>query len=57
MKKAREEYQRLNGEATSVQPARIIPMTNGTAYTLQGTPATASTRGIVIKNQQIIVRK
>ena len=57
MKKAREEYQRLNGETTSVQPARIIPMTNGTAYTLQGTPATASTRGIVIKNQQKIVRK
>ena len=57
MKKAREEYQRLKGETTSVQPARIIPMTNGTAYTLQGTPATASTRGIVIQDQQKTVRK
>ena len=59
MKKAREEYQRLKGESTSVQSARIIPMatTDSHAYTLQGTSATASTRGIVIQNQQKILRR
>ena len=57
MKKAREEYQRLKGETTPVQSARVVPMTDGPAYTLQGTPATASTRGIVIQNQLKVVRK
>ncbi len=57
MKKAREEYQRLKGETTPVQSARIVPMTDGTAYTLQGTPATSSTRGIIIEGSQKVVRK
>ena len=57
MKKAREEYQRLKGETTPVQSARVVPMTDGPAYTLQGTPATASTRGIVIQNKLKVVKK
>ena len=57
MKKAREEYQRQKGDPAPVQSARIVPITDGPAYTLQGTPATASTRGIVIQNQQKVVIK
>ena len=59
MKKARDEYKQLKGETTPVQSARVVPITatNGTAYTLQGAPATASTRGIVIEGNQKVVRK
>ncbi len=57
MKKAREEYKRLKGESTPVQSARVVSMTSGRAYTLQGTPVTAGTRGIVIQNQQKVVVK
>ena len=59
MKKAREEYQRLKGESTPVQQSSIAPMTTigSSAYTLQGTPATATTRGIIIQKQRKMVRK
>ena len=59
MKKAREEYQRLKGESTPVQQSSIAPMTtiDSSAYTLQGTPATATTRGIIIQKQRKMVRK
>jgi acid phosphatase (class A) len=57
MKKAREEYKRLKGESTPVQSARVVSMTSDRAYTLQGTPVTAGTRGIVIQNQQKVVVK
>jgi hypothetical protein len=35
----------------------LTHLTDGPAYTLQGTPATASTRGIVIQNRQKVIRK
>jgi acid phosphatase (class A) len=59
MKKAREEYQRLKETATPVKSAHIVPMNTaeGSAYTLKGTAATTNTRGIVIQNQQKVVRK
>ena len=59
MKKAREEYQRLKGESTPVQQSSIAPMTtiDSSAYTLQGTPATATIRGIIIQKQRKMVRK
>ena len=57
MKKAREEFQRQKGETTPVQAARVVPMTNSSAYTLQGIPAAGSTRGIVIENGQKVLRK
>ena len=57
MKKAREEYQRLTGEPTAVSAAQVVEHPAARAYTLQGTPATASTRGIVIQNQQKVVIK
>ena len=43
--------------ATPVNSARIVPVTEGSAYTLQGTPATAGARGIVIEGKQKVVRK
>ena len=55
--KARAEFKEKTGESTPVQTARIVPMADGPAYTLQGTPATASTRGIVIEGSQKVVRK
>jgi membrane-associated phospholipid phosphatase len=55
--RARAEFQEKTGESTPVNSARIVPITEGSAYTLQGTPATASTRGIVIEGSQKVVRK
>ena len=46
----------LEGTATCDS---IAPMTtiDSSAYTLQGTPATATTRGIIIQKQRKMVRK
>ena len=59
MRKARAEYQSLKGSDTAVSAANALTgaTADGQAYTLQGTPATAATRGIVIKNQQKVIRK
>ena len=55
--KARAEFKEKTDESTSVNSARIVSITEGPAYTLQGTPATANTRGIVIEGSQKVVRK
>jgi acid phosphatase (class A) len=58
MKKAREEYQRLKGETVGIRSTRVVEHPAATrAYTLQGHPATDSTRGIVIKDGTKVVRK
>jgi acid phosphatase (class A) len=58
MKKAREEYQRLKGETVGIRSTRVVEHPAATrAYTLQGSPATDSTRGIVIKDGTKVVRK
>ena len=58
MKKAREEYQRLKGETVGIRSTRVLEHPAATrAYTLQGSPATDSTRGIVIKDGTKFVRK
>ena len=58
MKKAREEYQRLKGETVGIRSTRVVEHPAATrAYTLQGLPATDSTRGIVIKDGTKVVRK
>ena len=58
MRKAREEFQRLKGDPTAVRSAQVIQHPAATrAYTLQGTPATATTRGIVIEDGKKVVRK
>lgn len=55
--RARAEFKEKAGESTPVNSARIVSIKEGPAYTLQGTPATASTRGIVIEGNQKVVRK
>ena len=55
--RARAEFKEKTGGSTPVNSARIVPITEGSAYTLQGTPATANTRGIVIEGNQKVVRK
>jgi acid phosphatase (class A) len=58
MKKARAEYQALKESAAGVPSAQVVAHpASAHAYTLQGTPATASTRGIVIEGNQKVVRK
>jgi acid phosphatase (class A) len=60
MKKAREEFKALKEGGTAVRSAKVIPIDTpqqGAAYTLQGTPATDASRGIIIKNQQKTLRK
>ena len=60
MKKAREEFQRLKNDPAAVGAPREAgkeAAVQGSAYTLQGTPATPSTRGIVIQNNQKVLRK
>ena len=58
MKRARAEFQTLKGDSTAAHAIEASPaQAPGNTYTLQGTPATDDTRGIVIQNQQKIVRK
>ena len=58
MRKAREEFKALKGDPTAVRSAQVIQHPAATrAYTLQGTPATDSTRGIVINDGKKVVRK
>ena len=59
MKKAREEYQRLNGSTSGVRPTRVEPGNSSAArtYTLEGMPASESTRGVVIRDGQKIYQR
>ena len=58
MRKAREEFQRLKGETVGVRPAQVVEYPAATGvYTLQGIPATDSTRGIVIEGNTKVMRK
>ena len=59
MKKARDEYKALKGDPTAVRTAKTVSIaaSDDTAYTLQGSVATGSTRGVVIQNQQKVVRR
>ena len=51
------KYEALEDVPTSVQQARTTPVNSSKAYTLSGTVATDSTRGIVIEQNQKIYRK
>ncbi len=58
MGEAMAEYEAIEDEPTAVRPtARIIPISEGQAYTIQGIQASDSTRGIVIENNKKIIRK
>ena len=57
MKKAQEEYKQKMESAAGVKRAIIIEHPATSTYTLNGTLATDSTRGVVVENQQKVVRK
>lgn len=59
MRKARADFKALMGDDSAVNTAKTAPVaTSGDrAYTLQGTPATANTRGIVIQSQKKVAVK
>ena len=58
MKKAQQEYKEKTGQAVGVRSAQVVEHPAATrAYTLQGTPATDATRGIVIEGNTKVVRK
>jgi hypothetical protein len=57
MASAMAEYDAIEDAPTAVYSAtRAVPTSEGHSYTLNGTPANASTRGIVIKNGKKIIR-
>ena len=57
MRKAREEFQRLKGDATAVSQTRVVQMrtADSRSYTLQGTPASSTTRGIVVRQGKKVI--
>ena len=58
MKKAREEYQTLKQQASGVRGTLVTaPSAASRSYQLNGTPATNSTRGIVIQQGQKVVKR
>ena len=57
MKKAQQEYKEKTGQAAGVSAARIVEHPATRAYRLNGTQANDSTRGIVVKDRQKVVRK
>jgi len=57
MKKAQQEYQEKTGQTVGVRSATVVEHPATQAYRLDGTRATESTRGIVVADQQEVVRK
>ena len=58
MAEAMAEYDAIEDASTDVQvPARVVPISYGRAYTIDGIPASDNTRGIVIENRHKVVRK
>ena len=51
------EYDAIEDATAVAAPARVIPISEGRSYTLSGTQANDSTRGIVITDHQKVVRK
>ena len=57
MAEAMAEYDAIEDATTAVSSAtRTVITGEGRSYTLSGTPADASTRGIVIRNDKKIIR-
>ena len=52
LQKARAEYQNLKSGAANVPQAKTVehPTASSQAYTTNGTPATAGSRGVIIQN-------
>ena len=53
---ARAEYVEKTGDATPVAPDATMSRPSGRSYRLDGTPATAPTRGIVIQDNRKTVK-
>lgn len=57
MAAAREEYKRLSGGQAAIIELVPSPSTSGQTYTINGVPASETTRGIVIKKGQKVIQK
>lgn len=57
MKKAQAEYAEKTGQTEGVRHAIIVEHPAKRAYTSNGVPATTTTRGVVIEDNQKVVRK
>jgi glucose-1-phosphatase len=58
MAEAMAEYDAIEDLPTAVrESARVVPIRESRSYTLNGTMATDSARGVVIENNQKVVRK
>ena len=59
LEKARAEFKAKQAEATKVASTRAVAQAEGTAriYRLDGTPASESSRGLLIQNNKKVVRK
>jgi hypothetical protein len=56
MAEAMAEYDAIEDAPTSVSSTTRSAASESHSYTLNGTPANASTRGIVIRNEKKIIR-
>jgi glucose-1-phosphatase len=55
---AMAEYDAIEDAATDVpSPARIVPISQGSSYTLGGMQANDSTRGIIVSDNQKVVKR
>ena len=59
LEKARAEFKAKQAEATKVASTRAVAQAEGSAriYRLDGTPASESSRGLLIQNNKKVVRK
>ena len=59
LEKARAEFKAKQAEATKVASTRAVAQAEGTAriYRLDGTPASESSRGLLIQDNKKVVRK
>ena len=55
---AMAEYDAIEDAATDVpSPARIVPISQGRSYTLGGMQANDSTRGVIVSDNQKVVKR
>jgi acid phosphatase (class A) len=57
MKKAQKEYKLKNTQTDDVSSEEIMARPSARVYNIDGTPADAETRGIVVEGNQKVVRK
>ena len=57
MAEAMTEYESIEDVPTTVRAATAVSVATGRTYTLNGTPATSASHGIIIQDQQKLLRK